>query len=282
VADLSRGRLVATAAAFAGALTIGLALFGLSLTPDRFLLILLAPAIVLGRPWRFLGDFFPFAALVILYAELRGLAHVSHPLPYFTPQLRAERFLFDGHVPAVELQHWLWHGARHPVGVFERIVLFVTRVHSIVPMTAAFCLWIVRRSLFYRFAATFLVLSFAAALTFWLYPAAPPWAAGNLNLVDVSKINGNVGVGSSAPTNGGAGVYKLIHGNLIALFLGILAWRAGKRWLVPLLALYPVIQAFAVVYTGNHYVVDILIGYVYVLTAYLATGWAWKRLKLPG
>jgi hypothetical protein len=36
--------------AFAAALSVGLALFGLSLTPDRFLLILLVPAIVLGRP----------------------------------------------------------------------------------------------------------------------------------------------------------------------------------------------------------------------------------------
>jgi PAP2 superfamily len=253
------------------------------------------PAIVVGRPWRFIADFLPFAVLIIAYAELRGLAHVAHPLPYFTPQLHAERFLFGGHVPAAELQHWLWSGVKHRVGPFERIILFVTRIHAIVPMTVAFCLWVMRRSLFYRFAATFLVLSFSAALTFWLFPSAPPWAAGNLGLVDVYKINGNVGVGSSAPTNGGAGIYRLIHGNpfaaipslhggysfLVALFLGVLAWRARRRWLVPLLALYPLLQAFAVVYTGNHYVVDILIGYAYVLVAYAVTAWGWRRLKLP-
>ena len=295
MADLTRGRVLATAAAFAAALSVGLLLFGLSLTPDRFLLILLFPAIVLGRPWRFLADFVPFAVLIIVYAELRGLAHVGHPLPYVNPQLRAEEFLFGGHVPAVELQHWLWRGVSDPVGPFERVILFVTRVHAIVPMTAAFCLWVVRRSLFYRFAATFLTLSFSAALTFWLYPSAPPWAAGNFGLIDVYKINGNVGVGSSAPTSGGAGIYRLIHGNpfaaipslhggysfLIALFFGILAWKAGRRRLVPLLALYPIIQAFAVIYTGNHYVVDILIGYVYVLAAYFGVTWVWRRLKLP-
>jgi len=295
VANLSRARLAAAAATFALGLIAAMSVVGLSLTPDRFLLVLLLPAIVLGRPWRFLADFIPFAALVILYAELRGLAHVSHPLPYVWPQLDAEKVLFGGHIPAVELQHWLWGGVQHPVGPFERVVLLVTRIHSIVPMTVAFFLWVARRALFYRFAATFLTLSFAAAATFWLYPSAPPWAAGNFGIIDVYKINGNVGVGSSAPTNGGTGIYSLIHGNpfaaipslhggysfLVALFLGVLAWRAGRRWLVPLLALYPLAQAFAVIYTGNHYVVDILVGYAYVLAAYFGVQWAWRRFKLP-
>jgi membrane-associated phospholipid phosphatase len=211
------------------------------------------------------------------------------------PQLRAEELLFFGHVPAVDLQGWLWGSLEDPVGWFERMVLWVTRIHSIVPMTVAFGLWLTRRALFYRFAATFLVLSFSAALTFWLYPSAPPWAAGQLGILDVVKINGNVGVGSSAPTSGGTGVYTLIHGNpyaaipslhggysfLVALFLGALAWRAGRRWLVPILALYPALQAFAVIYTGNHYVVDILIGYAYVVAAFVGTLWVWRRLRLP-
>jgi hypothetical protein len=280
---------------FVVALAAAIALVGLSLTPDRFLLILLGPAIVIGRPWRFIADFVPFAALIVLYAELRGVAHIVHPVPYVMPHLRAEQFLFLGHVPAVTLQQWLWGGLDDPMRTFERLVFWVTRIHSIVPMTVAFGLWLTRRALFYRFAATFLVLSFSAALTFWLYPSAPPWAAGQLGLLEVVKLNGNVGVGSSAPTAGGTGVYTLIHGNpyaaipslhggysfLVALFLGALAWKAGRRWLIPLLAVYPALQAFAAVYTGNHYVVDLLIGYVYVIAAFFGTLWVWRRLKLP-
>src|SRR5262245_52152816 len=49
---------------------------GLDWTPDRMLLVFLAPALVLRRAWRYLGDFVPFAILIFAYAECRGLAHL--------------------------------------------------------------------------------------------------------------------------------------------------------------------------------------------------------------
>src|SRR5262249_34688788 len=54
----------------------------------------------------------------------------------------------------------------------------------------AFALWMKRRALFFRFASAMLALSFAAALTFLLFPAAPPWAAGKTLLTPtVTKID---------------------------------------------------------------------------------------------
>jgi membrane-associated phospholipid phosphatase len=49
---------------------------------------------------------------------------------------------------------------------------------------------------------------------------------------------------------------------LITLFL----WRAAGR-MRPLLALYPLAMAFALVYAAEHYVVDILLGWVYTVAA---------------
>ena len=266
--------------------------FGLSLTPDRFLVVLLVPALAIRRPGRYLLDFLPFAALIILYAECRGLAHVVHPVPHYLPQLRAEKFLFAGQLPTVDLQEWLWSGDPR---WFDRAILYVTRIHSIVPMSLAFALWLKRRALFYRFAVTFLTLSFAAALTFWLFPSAPPWAAAEKGLVDVTKIGGSHVATSSVQTGGGT-IYRLIHGNpyaaipslhggyafLIFLFVATLAWRAGRRRLtIGLAALYPALQSFAVLYTGNHYVVDLLIGFAYAGAAFLGVQWCWRRLGLP-
>jgi membrane-associated phospholipid phosphatase len=49
---------------------------------------------------------------------------------------------------------------------------------------------------------------------------------------------------------------------LFALFLWPIAGRAR-----PLLALYPVAMAFALVYSAEHYVSDILLGWAYTLAA---------------
>src|SRR5262249_57120524 len=80
---------------------------GLECTPDRMLLVFLVRALLLRRATSYLRDFVPFALLIFAYAELRGLAHVAVPHPYYAPQLRLEEALF-GVVPAQWLQAHLW------------------------------------------------------------------------------------------------------------------------------------------------------------------------------
>ena len=45
--------------------------------------------------------------------------------------------------------------------------------------------------------------------------------------------------------------------------------------------LYPAIQCFAVVYTANHYVVDLLIGLVYATLSIVGVRWFWRRRGWP-
>ena len=42
------------------------------------------------------------------------------------------------------------------------------------------------------------------------------------------------------------------------------------RWWRPLLALYPLLMTLALVYAGEHYVVDCIAGWIYALGSYLA------------
>jgi membrane-associated phospholipid phosphatase len=271
-------------------LTVAVLLVGLSLTPDRYLFVLLVPALALRRGRRYLLDFVPFAALVLAYAESRGIAHLLHPQPHYLPQLHLEKLIFGGRVPTVGLQDWLWSGSRR---WYDTLLLYVAHIHAIVPTTFAFILWLRRGALFYRFAATMLSLSYAAALTFWLYPAAPPWAAARDGLVSLTKIGGEHPATSSAGTSGRS-LHGLIQGNpyaaipslhagyafLIFLFATTLAWRTPWRWWIVLpAALYAGVQSFAAVYTGNHYVVDVLIGFGYAAAALWAVSWLWRRMS---
>lgn len=270
------------------ALAAAVAVFGLALTSERMLLVLLVPALVLGCARVFVRDFAPFVALIILYAECRGLAHNLRPLPYYTPQLDAERFLFGGHVPADVLQNHLWHGAKR---WYDTLILDVTRVHSIVPYAFAFLLWLGRRALFYRFALSMLALSFAAAIVFAIFPAAPPWAATQSGYdISVTRIGH---APSSLPylsvfhyvdNNPYAAVPSLHAGYsfLIFVFVATLAWQKRHRWrLIGLAALYPLAQSFAAVYTGNHYVVDLLIGDAFAVAAVVAVRAFWRRRGWP-
>ncbi|TML89835.1 MAG: phosphatase PAP2 family protein [Actinobacteria bacterium] len=243
---------------------------------------LLALTFRTGR--RFVLDFVPFAALILLYGELRGLVHVIRPHPYYLPQLHAERWLFGGHVPTVDLQHWLWAGHERWL---DHALLFVTNIHSVVPITLAFLLWLRRRPLFYRFAASTVVLSYAAVVTFLLYPAAPPWAAGKIGLLDVVEIGGPEGATSTGVIHGNpyAAIPSLHAGYAFMVFLMIasLTWPTRHRRLaVAAAALYPAVQSFAVVYTANHYVVDVLIGYAFAAAAYFSVRTVWRRRGFPG
>jgi hypothetical protein len=293
--DASRRRLLLAALALGVALTIAVSQLGLGLTPDRYLVVLLVPALVLGQPKKYLTDFVPFAVLLILYSACRGLAHIIHPSPFAQPQLSVERFLFAGHLPTIELQHLL--GTAHH-SVAARSAVIMTHLHFIVPPLLGFGLWIKRRALFYRFAATMLVLSFAACVVFLAYPSAPPWAAAERHLtpplVHVTRPSATASAGASGVAN--AAITKLIPKNpyaaipslhagyafVVFLFVAGLATRMRHRWwIIGAALLYPLLQATAVIYTGDHYVVDALLGFASAAGAYLGVNRAWRRLGLP-
>jgi hypothetical protein len=295
-ADLTRTRAAFAALALLASASLVVWSDGLDWTPDRILLVFLAPALVLRRAWRYLGDFVPFAILIFAYAECRGLAHLLAPHPFYAPQLWLERTLLGG-VPAEWLQHHYWLGTTR---WYDTLANELLRLHFVVPPLLAFCLWVRRRALFFRFAASMILLSFAAAAAFAAFPAAPPWAAAQAGyLHDVVKLphafghdvsaaglSAHSSLGNLVPGNPYAAIPSLHAGYAFLVFLtvaGLVLRRGGPlRWpLVALCAVYPLLQSLAVVYTGNHYVVDIVIGDLFATAAYVVTNRAWARLGLP-
>jgi membrane-associated phospholipid phosphatase len=291
--DLDRRTLLLAGVGLAVALAAAVYVFGLGLTPDRYVFVLLVPALIMRRGRRYALDFIPFAGLLVLYAQFRGIAHLLRPDPHYLPQLNVDRFLF-GAVPSVELQHWLWTGAQH---WYDHLTLDILRLHFIVPPLLAFMLWVKRRSLFIRFAATMITLSFAGAITFFVFPAAPPWAAGEDGLLpNLIRIPHNPAPGPTHSGIAGISISRLIDPNPYAaipslhagyaflsfLFVATLVWRTRWRWWgIGLAALYPLAESWAVVYTGNHYVIDIVLGYLYAVASLAAVGYVWRRLRLP-
>jgi hypothetical protein len=270
-------------AAAAGAVTWN---GGLDWTPDPALLVFLAPAAVLRRTRRYLLDFVPFALLIMLYAECRGLAHLASPHPFYRPQLWLERHIFGG-VPAEWLQARFWHGSMR---WYDSLAAKLLNIHFIVPPAVAFALWLRGRVLFFRYAASMIGLSFASVVVFLAFPSAPPWAAGDAGIlhgvVKLPPVNdvSTLGAATPTPANPYAAIPSLHAGYafLAALTVAGLVVRSRvrcRRTLAACCFLYPLAQILAVIYTGNHYVVDIVIGCAFAWAAYAFTCRAFRRLE---
>jgi hypothetical protein len=217
-------------------------------------------------------EWLPFIAILIAYDSLRGTAGHLFGVHYL-PQLQVDRALFGGTTPTVMLQRWLWHGQ---VLWYDVIAWAVYMTHFFVTPILAAILWKLDRPRFRRFAVLVVVLSFAGLITYAVYPAAPPWMASQGHLMapitriipavwhslDLHSAGGLVETGYQYANNVAA--VPSLHA-AFSLLVAITLWPRRRRWLAPFVAAYPLLMAFAVVYTGEHYVADVLAGWAYTL-----------------
>ena len=248
---------------------------GVFLSADRYFLILLVPALALRVGRAYVRDFLPFVALVLVYEEARGVAHLLHPHPFYEPMLTLDRWIGFGQVPTIRLQDWLWHGH---LEWYDHAFSLLDRLHFIVPPTLLFLIWLERREVFYRCAATLVAVSFAGAATFLAFPAAPPWLASKHHLIPHVARIGYVEGGSSPVSTSKSWIEANILSNPVAavpslhaayallVLLFACAWRGRQGlWAAP----YTLGMWFTVVYLGDHYVVDIVIGAAYAIAGWL-------------
>jgi len=142
--------------------------------------------------------------------------------------------------------------------------------HFFAVWVTAAVLWRVARPRFRRYVVLIVALTLGAFLTYWLYPAQPPWlTAQAMNLPPVDRIVpavwGQLGVGTmqSVYENGHLVNVVAAMPSLHAAYpfmLLLFFWSAGRYARIGL-GLYTLAMAFALVYGGEHYVTDILAGW---------------------
>ena len=68
-----------------------------------------------------------------------------------------------------------------------------------------------------------------------------------------------------------------------ALLLALYLWRLVPRYTRPLLAVYPPLMTLALVYSGEHYLVDCIAGWVYAVVTFVGVNWyfAWRERRAP-
>ena len=227
-------------------------------------------------------EWLPLALVLAAYDLLRGRADGLFFSTWYRPQLDADAFLFGGTVPTVWLQDRLWHGTsdvRWYDYAYASWTVYVS--YFVATYLLAGVLWFFARARFRRYVGSVALLAGMAFATFALFPAAPPWLASREGELDwttrlIGPISGHVPFFSfsfeglwergSEYSNPAAAVPSL-HAAYTLLFT-LFLWRS-TRWASAraLLALYPPAMAFALVYTAEHYFVDILLGWAYTVAA---------------
>jgi hypothetical protein len=149
-------------------------------------------------------------------------------------------------------------------------------------VTAAVLLWLYRRSASaYVTARRALVLATLASLWFFLtLPTAPPRMVGGY--VDVLSLHAGAGwwgADASAPQGLGGltnelAAFPSMHAGW-ALWVAVVLIREGVPRIVQGLGLlYALAMAVDVIGTGNHWLVDVVVGWIVVLVAFgVVTAW---------
>ena len=236
---------------------------------------------------RLVVDWAPLIAILLVYDILRGYADGLVFHAHELPQIRLETWLFGQPVPTVWLQEHLWHGANH-LHWWDYVAWFVYLTHFLATLICAAVLWVFAYDRFSRYATMVCGLALVGFSTYVLYPAAPPWlAARNGDLGESNRIVPiawkHIPVGHFNAlfehgvryANNVAAMPSLhaAYAMLISLFL----WKVVPRWVRPLLAIYPVAMSVALVYAGEHYVVDCIAGCAYATVVFVVVNRVFDR-----
>lgn len=272
------------------ALTGVMVWLGIGITPDRYALILVLLSLFLKRTRKFLLDWLPFLFILITYDFLRSFAPVLNPRVHFMEPVLADKFIF-GQLPTLTLQKLLYTpGFLHWYDYLSGILYFL---HFALPLGFAFILWLKNNSYFKQFTIAILFLSYAGWITYFAYPAAPPWLASNKGYISgVTKIL-DVVLKTFPDRLNLPSVYHNFNPNLVA---AVPSLHAAYPLLVFLFALkffkkkallflpYVLGVWISIVYLGEHYFIDALLGGIYAFVFFYVTQvlYRLRQKKLAG
>jgi membrane-associated phospholipid phosphatase len=261
-----------------------------------------------GRPvhlqQRMVTDLVLYALMWLSYDYSRGIADtLGMPLQVEAPR-NIDRVMFLGVDPNTWMQNEFYStevvaGVVVPdVRWYDVAGSLIYFSHFFVPVAASVYLWITYRPEWVRYIRRFATVLFAGVATYALLPTAPPWMAssekypyqlmeplarptGNgwreLGLESVNKvlIEGQQWSNPTAAMPSLHAAFSLLP----VLFFFTIAQGRAARWVLGTLAvLFPLSMTLTLVYFGEHYVIDILVGFAYVGAAF----WFWGRWEQRG
>jgi len=228
-------------------------------------------------------DWSIFAGILFAYEYSRGLSdQLGRPISYLAVR-NIDRALFFGTDPNVWMQQHL--NVSKVLSWYEYPLAVTYMTHFIFPPGVAVLLWWINRDMWVRYMRRLGILFFLACATFAAFPVAPPWLAAKQGYIaPIHRITArawsHMGIKSvskvfdrgTAITNPYAAMPSLHAG--CALLVVLFFFPYMPKWIRVISLALPASMAVCLVYFGEHYVADILAGWLYVGVAiWISTKW---------
>jgi inositol phosphorylceramide synthase catalytic subunit len=246
-----------------------------------------------GATRRFILGFSVFIVFWILFDSMKAFPNYRYNTVHIESIYRAEKHLFGIAVPGGVVltpnEYWLAHQQ-----IFLDIMSGLFYLCWIpLPLAFSAYLFFTNKEGFARYTLTFLIVNLLGFVIYYVYPAAPPWYVQQYGFGFNPHTPGNtaglgrfdqffhisVFSGLYAKSSNVFAAMPSLHASypLTVLYYGL---RYRLRWVNILFGMIMVGIWFAAVYSGHHYVLDVLAGITCGLTGialfnylYGSVGW---------
>ncbi|MHA2275172.1 MAG: phosphatase PAP2 family protein [Candidatus Kariarchaeaceae archaeon] len=260
-------------------------LVGFEFALDQFIVLGIIVAAITKQK-SFFKDWVPFLILWFTYDLMRSIAddhkHIN-VVPIYDLEHDLFGWMFGGEIPAFwaqNYQHW----------ILSAVAAFYYTMHMVTPIIVGSVIYYKSddREKFKEFSYAFLMTSYMALITFALYPVAPPWYIWNegagYNFDQPTELVGIPGSAAGLIEVDrliGMPVFSKFYGRFntnpyaalpslhaayafISAFYTIEKYGWKRTWWI---VIYPIGVMASAVYLNHHFVVDLILGIIYVVVS---------------
>ena len=173
------------------------------------------------------------------------------------------------------MDHWL--ASHHTLAVI--VANYYDNAHFVVTLGALAVLWWKRSDIYRPLRNTMIVANLLGMAVFWLFPSDPPRLFNPKVYIDVVALTHAIGswhAGTLATAANQLAAMPSLH-MAWAVWSALVVWRMlPARWWRHLAWIYPAMTAYAVLATGNHFLLDVIAGVVDLILSVMIADW-WQR-----
>lgn len=245
----------------------------------------------MGRARSAVAAFVPYTAVWFIFTFLRSLADETRlARTVNTKASEIERWIFNGELPTIRLQARFYDPDN--IAWYDFYLTFVHWSYFLIPHAVAIFLWWKYPSRFLQYLRAMTLLLTLGLVLYFLMPSNPPWmapesvntpgAATVLRIMEPIAIEIGGGlyqagykiVGESNPIAAMPSIHMAITFLLVPV-----SYYFARIWQI-LAWIYAFSMGLALVYLGEHYIIDVVVGSLIAAYSWRAAR-TWMREVFP-